>query len=56
MHITKGLGSYLGVALAAGFLHTAQADIRLPAVYSDHAVLQQGWLFPCGAGQTPASR
>jgi len=35
-----------GLALALGASRTALADVRLPAVFSDHAVLQQGVAVP----------
>ena len=36
----------LGLSLALGLSHAAFADVRLPAIFSDHAVLQQGVSLP----------
>ena len=36
----------LGFALALGSVQTVWADVRLPALFSDHAVLQQGVSVP----------
>ena len=49
MHVTQNTAFFrrLGIALALGLLSAAAlADVRLPALFSDHAVLQQGASVP----------
>ena len=43
----------LGFALALGLVHTAGAAVRLPSVFSDHAVLQQGVPVPVWGWAAP---
>jgi hypothetical protein len=37
---------FLGLALSLGVSHSAVGDVRLPSVFSDHAVFQQGVALP----------
>ena len=56
MHITKAVLSRLGIVLASGLIHTAMADVKLPAVFSDHAVLQQGVDVPVWGWAEPGEQ
>ena len=47
MHeVPQRLFTSLGLALVLGIAHSAFADVRLPSVFSDHAVIQQGVAVP----------
>ena len=47
MHASsKTLLTRLGFVLALGIVYTARADVRLPSLFSDHVVLQQGVPVP----------